>query len=166
MAAALDDGHAVRSSDGGSPRLQGKSAASERPEVPMIKGFRDFLFRGNVIDLAVAVVIGAAFNAVIQSFVKDVLTPFIAAIVGKPDFSGLGFDINGTHFPIGSFINALISFILVATAVYFAVVLPMNHAMSKLNIAHGTKPCPECASDIPAGAKRCKFCGQPVVVPA
>jgi large conductance mechanosensitive channel len=143
-----------------------KSGASARPEVPMIKGFRDFLFRGNVIDLAVAVVIGAAFNAVIQSFVKDVLTPFIAAIVGKPDFSGLGFDINGTHFPIGSFINALISFILVATAVYFAVVLPMNHAMSKLNIAHGTKPCPECASDIPAGAKRCKFCGQPVVVPA
>jgi large conductance mechanosensitive channel len=132
----------------------------------MFKGFRDFLLRGNVIDLAVAFVMGAAFTAVVQSFVKDVLTPFIAAIVGKPDFSSVGFDINGTHFPIGSFINALISFILVAGAVYFAVVVPMNHAMSKLNIAHGTKPCPECASDIPAGAKRCKFCGQPVLATA
>jgi large conductance mechanosensitive channel len=129
----------------------------------MFKGFRDFLLRGNVIDLAVAVVIGAAFNAVVQSFVKDLLTPFIAAIVGKPDFSTVGFDINGTHFPIGTFINALISFALVATAVYFAVVLPMNTAMAKLNIAHGVKPCPECASDIPAGAKRCKFCGQSLV---
>jgi large conductance mechanosensitive channel len=132
----------------------------------MFKGFRDFLLRGNVIDLAVAFVMGAAFTSVVQSFVKDVLTPFIAAIVGKPDFSGLGFDINGTHFPIGSFINALISFVLVAGAVYFAVVVPMNHAMSKLNIAHGTKSCPECSSDIPAGAKRCKFCGQAVVAPA
>ncbi len=129
----------------------------------MLKGFRDFLLRGNVIDLAVAVVIGAAFNALVQSFVKDVLTPFIAAIAGKPDFSGIGFDINGTHFPIGSFINALISFLLVATAVYFAVVLPMNAAMAKLNVAHGTKPCPECASDIPAVANRCKFCGQSLV---
>jgi large conductance mechanosensitive channel len=128
----------------------------------MLKGFRDFLLRGNVIDLAVAVVIGAAFNAVVQSFVKDVLTPFIAALVGKPDFSTVGFDINGTHFPIGSFINALVSFALVAAAVYFAVVLPVNTAMAKLNIAHGTKPCAECASDIPAAAVRCKFCGQPV----
>jgi large conductance mechanosensitive channel len=129
----------------------------------MFKGFRDFLLRGNVIDLAVAVVIGAAFNGVVQSFVKDVLTPFIAAVAGKPDFSTVGFDINGTHFPIGNFINALVGFILVAAAVYFAVVVPMNTAMSKLNIAHGVKPCPECASDIPASAKRCKFCGESLI---
>lgn len=129
----------------------------------MLKGFRDFLLRGNVIDLAVAVVIGAAFNAVVQSLVKDVITPFIAALIGKPDFSAIGFDVNGTHFPVGNFINALVSFILVAAAIYFVVVAPMNAAMAKLNIAHGTKPCPECASDIPAAANRCKFCGQSLV---
>lgn len=129
----------------------------------MFKGFRDFLLRGNVVDLAVAVVIGAAFNAVVQSAVKDVLTPFIAAIVGKPDFSAVGFDVNGTHFPIGNFINALIGFLIVAIAVYYAVVLPVNAISARLKkpepeAVPATKICPECASEIPLAAKRCKFC--------
>jgi large conductance mechanosensitive channel len=129
----------------------------------MFKGFRDFLMRGNVVDLAVAVVIGAAFGAVVQSAVKDVLTPFIAAIVGKPDFSSVGFTLNGTHFPIGNFINALIAFVIVAAAVYYAVVLPINAATARFSksAAPTTKTCPECASDIPLAAKLCKYCASP-----
>jgi large conductance mechanosensitive channel len=126
----------------------------------MFKGFRDFLMRGNVVDLAVAVVIGAAFNAVVASAVKDVFTPFIAAIAGKPDFATVGFTLNGTHFPIGNFINALVSFIIVAAVVYYAVVVPMN-SLTRRDEAPATKPCPECASDIPLTAKRCKYCASP-----
>lgn len=130
----------------------------------MLKGFREFIFRGNVIDLAVAVVIGAAFGAVVTALVKDLLTPLIAAIVGKPDFSALRFTVNGSEFLYGDFINALIAFLLIGAAVYFFVVLPMGAILRRLNLATPPKKhCPECLSEIPAGAKRCAFCTEPVV---
>jgi large conductance mechanosensitive channel len=129
----------------------------------MIKGFRDFILRGNVVDLAVAVVIGAAFGAVITAFVEDIITPLIAAIFGQPDFSSLTFTINGSRFLYGSFINAVVSFLLIALAVYFVVVVPMNklaerRARGKAPEDPTTKQCPECLSEIPAGARRCAFC--------
>src|SRR6516164_5889893 len=98
----------------------------------MLKGFRQFMLRGNVIDLAVAVVIGGAFGAVVTALVKDLITPLIAAIVGKPDFSSLGFAVNGSQFPVGDFVNALVSFLLVSAAVYFIVVLPVNTLMARM----------------------------------
>src|SRR5579872_5146352 len=98
----------------------------------MLKGFKQFMMRGNVIDLAVAVVIGAAFGAVVTALVKDLITPLIAAMVGKPDFSGLGFTIHSSHFPVGDFINALVTFLLVSAAVYFMVVLPVNTLMARM----------------------------------
>lgn len=128
-----------------------------------MKGFRQFILRGNVVDLAVGVVMGVAFGTVVTALVKDFLTPLIAAIVGKPDFSALGFEINGTKFPIGDFINALISFLLVAAAVYFFVVLPVNTLMARLKRGEAppdptSKKCPECLSDIPIAARKCAFC--------
>ncbi len=133
----------------------------------MIKGFREFILRGNVIDLAVAVVIGAAFGAVVTSFVTNILTPLIAAIVGKPDFSALNLNINGAVISYGIFLNALISFLLVAGAVYFFMVAPMNSW--KARAARNTVPadptnkkCPECMSEIPIAARRCAFCTSPV----
>lgn len=130
----------------------------------MLRGFRDFVFRGNVIDLAVAVVIGAAFGAVVTAFVKDLLTPLIAAIFGKPDFSSLKFTLNGSEFLYGDFINALVAFLLIAAAVYFFVVVPMSSLMLRLNgpKAANKKSCPECLSEIPLAAKRCAFCTSPV----
>jgi large conductance mechanosensitive channel len=130
----------------------------------MIKGFRDFIMRGNVIDLAIAVVIGAAFGAVIASFVADLLTPLIAAIFGQPDFSGLTFTINGSKFLYGSFINAVVSFLLIAAAVYFVVVVPMNkvaerRARGQAPEEETAKQCPECLSEIPKAARKCAFCG-------
>jgi len=126
----------------------------------MIKGFREFVLRGNVIDLAVAVVIGVAFGAVITAFVADILTPLVAAIFGKPDFSGLTFTINHSQFLYGSFINAVISFFFIALAIYFAVVMPLNKLAERR--AKGadptTKTCPECLSEIPHGAHKCAFC--------
>jgi large conductance mechanosensitive channel len=129
----------------------------------MLKGFRDFIMRGNVVDLAVAVVIGAAFGAVITAFVADIITPLIAAIFGKPDFSGMYFRINGSRFLYGSFINAVISFLLIAAAIYFVVVVPMNklaerRARGQAPTDATTKLCPECLSEIPIEAKRCAFC--------
>jgi large conductance mechanosensitive channel len=129
----------------------------------MLKGFRQFLLRGNVIDLAVAVVIGGAFGAVVTALVKDLITPLIAAIVGKPDFSAISFAINGSQFPIGDFINALVSFLLIATAVYFFIVVPMNAFMARMRRGEAppdptTKKCAECLSDVPVGARRCAFC--------
>jgi large conductance mechanosensitive channel len=125
-------------------------------------GFKQFLLRGNVVDLAVGVVIGAAFGAVVTAFTKDLLTPLIAALVGKPDFSALQYTVNGSKFPVGDFINALISFVLIAAAVYYAVVLPMNALVSRARkeppADPTTKKCPECMSDIAIGAKRCAFC--------
>ena len=132
----------------------------------MLKGFRQFLLRGNVVDLAVAVVVGAAFGAVVTAFVKDLLTPLIAALVGKPDFSSLRFTINGSEFLYGDFINALVSFILVAAAVYFFVVTPINALIARSRkeppADPTTKKCPECRSEIPIDARRCSFCTQPV----
>ena len=128
-----------------------------------MKGFKAFMLRGNVIDLAVAVVMGAAFGAVVTALVKDLLTPLIAALVGKPDFSGIAFVINNSKFLIGDFINALISFLLIGAAVYFFVVLPVNKLLERIH--RGDRPpdptskaCPECLSEIPIAARRCKFC--------
>jgi large conductance mechanosensitive channel len=134
-----------------------------------VKGFKQFLMRGNVIDLAVAVVIGAAFGAVVTALVKDLITPIIAALVSKPDFSSLVFTINGSRFLIGDFINALVSFLLIATAVYFFVVLPVNTVMARMRRGAApadptTKRCPECMSEIPIAAKRCAFCTSALTV--
>jgi large conductance mechanosensitive channel len=131
----------------------------------MFKGFRDFVLRGNVVDLAIGVVIGAAFGTVVTAFVKDLLTPIIAAIVQKPDFSNLYFTINNSKFLYGDFINAVIAFLLIAAAVYYFVVLPVNHMMKRFEkqALPDKKKCPECQSDIPIEARRCAFCAQPVV---
>jgi large conductance mechanosensitive channel len=133
----------------------------------MLSGFKQFILRGNVVDMAVGVVIGAAFAGVVSAFTKDLLTPFIAAIVGKPDFSYIGFTIGTTPFPVGDFINVLISFLLVAAAVYFFVVTPVNALVARMRKAPApadptTKKCPECLSEIPIDARRCAFCAQPV----
>jgi large conductance mechanosensitive channel len=119
--------------------------------------------RGNVLDLAVAVVIGAAFGAVVTALVKDLITPLIAAVVGKPDFSAIVFTVNGSKFPIGDFINALTSFLLISAAVYFLIVLPVNTLMARVKRGEvapdpTTKKCPECLSEVPIGARRCAFC--------
>jgi len=132
----------------------------------MIKGFRDFILRGNVVDLAVAVVIGAAFGALINSFVADIITPLIAAIFGQPDFSSLTFTINGSKFTYGTFINAVVSFLLIALAIYFAVVVPMNkvnerRARGQAPAESTVKQCPECLSEIPVAARKCAFCASP-----
>jgi len=129
----------------------------------MFAGFKKFLFRGNVVDLAVAVVIGAAFGAVVTSFVTNILTPMIAAIFGKPDFSAFSVTVNGSTILYGTFINALVSFVLVAVAVYFFVVVPMNTFQARLRRGEvppdpTTKKCPECLSEIPIQARRCAFC--------
>jgi large conductance mechanosensitive channel len=129
----------------------------------MLKGFRDFVLRGNVVDLAVGVVIGAAFGAVVASFTKDILTPLIAAVAGKQDFSALALTLNGSKIAYGNFLNAAISFLLVATAIYFGVVVPMNAVMSRLKkeepaAAPTTKNCAECLMEIPIGARRCGHC--------
>ena len=136
----------------------------------MIKGFKQFLLRGNVIDLAVAVVIGGAFGTVVTALVKDLLTPLIAAIIGQPDFSAIVFTVNGSQFLIGDFINALLSFVLVAAAVYVFVVTPMNMLVERRNRGVAspdptTKKCPECLSEVPIAARRCAFCAQPFEPP-
>jgi large conductance mechanosensitive channel len=123
-------------------------------------GFRKFLFRGNLIDLAVAVVIGIAFNAVIQALIADIITPLIAAIGGKPNFSSLSFTINNSHFRYGSFINALLSFAIIAAVVYFLIVVPAARitAAAETKQAATERDCPECLSSIPIGASRCLYC--------
>ena len=125
-----------------------------------MKGFRTFLMRGNVVDLAVGVVIGAAFGAVVTAFVKDLLTPLIAALVGKPDFSNLSFTVNNSKFLFGDFINAVVSFVLIGAAVYYFVVLPVNALMARARRGEvppdpTTRKCPECLSEIPIDARRC-----------
>ena len=132
----------------------------------MLKGFRDFVLRGNVVDLAIAVIIGAAFNAIVNSLVKDILTQIIAAFVGKPDFSNVVVKLNGTPIYIGNFINATISFLIVAFVVYFFIVVPTAKIMARFKPpvveAPTTKKCPQCKSDIPTDATRCAHCTQPV----
>lgn len=134
----------------------------------MLSGFKQFILRGNVVDLAVGVVIGAAFGGVIAALTKDLLTPLIAALVKAPNFSGLKWTINGSDFLYGDFLNALISFVLVAAAVYFFVITPINAliARSRKDPAPAdptTKKCPECLSEIPIDAHRCMHCAQPVM---
>ncbi len=130
-----------------------------------MKGFRAFLLRGNVVDLAVAVVIGAAFGAIVEAFVKDLVTPLIAAIGGKPDFASLSFTINNSKLLYGDFLNALIAFVLIAAVIYYFVVLPINALIARSRkeppADPTTKKCTECLSEIPIGAKRCAFCTQP-----
>jgi len=137
----------------------------------MLSGFKQFILRGNVIDMAVGVVIGAAFGSVVTALTKDLLTPLIAALVGKPDFSNVSFVIHGAPFPIGDFINALVAFLLIAGAVYFFVVTPVNALVARMRKAPApadptTKKCPECLSEIPIDARRCAHCSQPVAARA
>ena len=134
----------------------------------MLSGFRQFLLRGNVIDLAVAVVIGGAFGTVIAAMVKDLLTPLIAAVVAQPDFSAITFTINGSQFLIGDFINALLAFVLISAVVYFFVVVPVNaiaarRARGEAPADPTTKECPECLSAVPIAARRCAFCTSALV---
>ena len=130
----------------------------------MFKGFRDFILRGNVVDLAVAVIIGAAFSAITNSLVTNIFNPLIAAIVGKPDFSALTLTVHGGVIKYGEFLNSVISFLLIAFVVYFFIVLPMQKLLARLTgpAAVTTKPCPQCLSEVPLAASRCKFCTQPV----
>jgi large conductance mechanosensitive channel len=132
-------------------------------EEAMMKGFKQFLLRGNVVDLAVGVVIGAAFGAVVTSLVKNLLTPFIAVIAKQPDFSNLSFTINSTKFLYGEFINSLLSFLVIGTAVYFFVVLPINGLIARARRSPAppdstTRKCPECLSQVPIDARKCAFC--------
>jgi large conductance mechanosensitive channel len=128
----------------------------------MLKDFKEFILRGNVVQLAVAIVIGIAFGAVVSSFVEDLLTPLIAAIFGEPDFSALTFEVNGSTFRYGDFINAIISFLIVAAAIFFLVIRPMNVLEERRRRRAPEDPtlkkCPECISEIPADATRCAFC--------
>ena len=129
----------------------------------MLKDFKKFILRGNVVDLAVAVVIGAAFGAIVTSLVKDLITPLIAAIGGKPDFSNLYFTIHNSRFMYGDFLNAIISFLILAAVIFFLIVQPLNKLMAHLSPVEDVdspaeRECPECLSAIPAGASRCKFC--------
>ena len=127
-----------------------------------MKDFKEFLLRGNLVDTAVGIVIGLAFAAVITALVADLITPLIAAIGGNPDFSALSFTINGSHFLYGDFINALITFVVIAAVIFFLVVKPVNALMARrrteLPVEVPTRPCPECLSEIPEAATRCAFC--------
>ena len=133
-----------------------------------MKGFKQFILRGNVLDLAVAVVMGAAFGAVVTALVKDLLTPIIAAMVGSPDFSSISMNVNGSKLLVGDFMNAVIAFLMLAVVVYFFVVLPVNSLMARLNRGEAppdptTKKCPECLSDVAIAARRCAFCTSALV---
>lgn len=127
-----------------------------------MKDFKAFILRGNLVELAVAVVLGVAFAAVIASLVADLITPLIAALGGKQDFSALTFTVNGSEFRYGSFINALLAFVVIAAVVYFFVVKPVNRMMERYKtepeVEAPTKDCPRCLSAIPAGASKCAFC--------
>lgn len=133
----------------------------------MLKGFKQFILRGNVVDLSVGVVIGASFGAVVTSLVKDILTPLISAIIKAPDFSGLMFTINGSNFMYGNFLNALIAFLIVAVTVYFFVVTPINTLVSKTrkekSLDETTKKCSECLSEIPKEARKCAYCASDLI---
>jgi large conductance mechanosensitive channel len=128
----------------------------------MLKEFRQFILRGNLVDLATAVVIGAAFTAVVNALVKDLITPLIAAIGGNPDFGALAFTINGSRFAYGDFLNAFLTFVIVAAVVFFLVIKPVNTLLERFRpepkVDQETRECPECLSDIPVGARRCAFC--------
>ena len=137
-------------------------ARSGAKEDRTFKGFRAFIARGNVIDLAVAVVLGAAFTAVVNALVKDLITPTIAAAIGTPDFSRLGFTLNHSKFALGDFINALVTFFLDAAVIYYLIIVPIRVASERFEkpdeITLAQKTCPECLSEIPQDARRCKYC--------
>lgn len=128
----------------------------------MLQGFKQFILKGNVVDLAVGVVIGVAFGSIVTALVKDIITPIIGAIGGKPDFSAITFSINHSKFLVGDFLNSIISFIIIAAVIYFFVVIPMNKLIAATRkekpVDPTTKKCPECLSVIPLDAKRCAFC--------
>jgi large conductance mechanosensitive channel len=133
----------------------------------MLREFRAFVLRGNMVDLAVAVVIGTAFTAVVNAVVEDLITPLIAAVGGEPEFGDLAFTINGSRFAYGDFLNALVTFLLVATVVFFLIIKPVNALMAALSPDEPepeapTRPCPECLSQIPRAATRCAFCTREV----
>ncbi len=136
----------------------------------LLKEFRAFILRGNLVDLAVAVVIGTAFTAVVTAMVKYLITPLIAAIGGQSDFSDLKFTIRGSDFLYGQFLNALLTFLIVAAVVFFFVIKPVNALMERFKpdtpVDVKTRPCPECLSDIPIAASRCAFCTSRVPAPA
>ena len=138
----------------------------------MLSDFKKFVLRGNVVDLAVAVVVGVAFTAMVTAFVADIVTPLIAAIFGKPNFSDLTFSLHHSIFRYGSFVNAVVAFVIIATVVFFAVVVPLTALMRRLNVLPSeepkpeTRPCPECLSDIPVAARRCAFCTSEVMAAA
>jgi large conductance mechanosensitive channel len=140
----------------------GGEQAATVEESRMLKEFRQFILRGNLVDLATAVVIGTAFTAVVNALVKDVITPLIAAIGGEPNFDNLAFTINGSRFAYGDFLNALLTFVIVAAVMFFLVIKPVNALMERFRpepkLDQETRECPECLSDVPVGAKRCAFC--------
>jgi large conductance mechanosensitive channel len=125
-----------------------------------VGGFRKFLLRGNLVDLAVAVVIGTAFTALVTALVKDLITPLIAAVGGKPNFSNLAFTLNHSRFAYGDFVNAILAFLIIAAVVYFLVVLPIGGIMNRVARAKVAteRECPECLSEIPVAARRCMYC--------
>lgn len=131
-----------------------------------MKDFKEFLLRGNLVDMAVGIVVGVAFAAVVTALVGDLITPLIAAIGGQPDFSGLSFTINNSHFLYGAFINSAITFVVIAAVVFFLVIKPVNALMARRKtetpVDEAVKDCPYCLSQIPAAASRCAFCTQPV----
>lgn len=128
----------------------------------MLKGFKEFIMKGSVVDMAVGVVVGVAFGNVISAMVADLITPLIGAFGGTPDFSGISFTVNNSKFMVGDFLNALVSFLTIAAVIYFAVILPMNKMTEKMKSGKTEDPtekaCPECLSLIPIKAKKCKFC--------
>jgi large conductance mechanosensitive channel len=132
----------------------------------MFKGFRDFILRGNVMDLAVAVIIGAAFTAIVTAFTADIINPLLGAFLGKPSFDWI-VDVHGGKVLLGAFVNAVITFLILAGVVYFFLVTPTQYLLKKFNPPAAeppaTKACPQCLGDIPVAATRCKFCTQPVV---
>src|SRR3954471_8124437 len=145
-----------------SPRSFRKPSERSATQRGVLKDFREFILRGNLVDLAVAVVIGAAFGALVTALVSDLITPLIAAIGGKPDFSALSFTIHGSTFRYGDFLNALLSFLIIAAVVFFLVIKPVNALLARYRteppVTKDTRPCPECLSDIPNAARRCAFC--------
>jgi large conductance mechanosensitive channel len=137
----------------------------------MLKGFRDFILRGNVVDLAVAVIIGAAFTGIVTALVSDIINPLIAATVGQPNLSNVVFHIGKGEFKVGDFLDHVISFLIISCIVYFGVVLPINWLLQRMKVHNApppappaTKKCPECLSEIPIEARRCAHCTQPVPV--
>jgi large conductance mechanosensitive channel len=134
----------------------------------MLNDFRQFLLRGSLVDLAIAVVVGAAFGAVVTALVRDLITPLIAAVGGQPDFGALDFTINGSRFAYGDFLNALVTFVIIAAVVFFLVVRPVNALLDRMRteppVQEHTRECPACLSQIPRAARRCAFCTEEVGV--